>query len=99
LGNLKASGKAEIVVAGLPSGGSHSTRNLVFTPDNRRMLVSVGSRSNDAEGIGSSIGAGLNQNVMVSLAGHRQCEAVASAGCMVLATVVRRADETEHGRS
>jgi hypothetical protein len=56
-GNLKASGKAEIVVAGLPSGGSHSTRNLVFTPDDRRMLVSVGSRSNDAEGLGNLIGA------------------------------------------
>jgi glucose/arabinose dehydrogenase len=54
-GNLKASGKPE-VVAGLPSGGSHSTRNLVFTPDGR-MLVSVGSRSNAAEGLGNLIGA------------------------------------------
>ena len=56
-GDLKASGKPEIVVAGLPSGGNHSTRNLVFTPDNKRMLVSVGSRSNDAEGAGSLTGA------------------------------------------
>lgn len=55
-GDLKASGSAEAVVAGLPRGGSHSTRNLVFTLDDRRMLVSVGSRSNDAEGIGSVIG-------------------------------------------
>ena len=55
-GNLKASGKAE-VVARLPGGGSHSTRNLVFTSDDRRMLVSVGSRSNAAEGLGSLIGA------------------------------------------
>jgi len=54
-GDLRASGKAE-VVTGLPSGGAHSTRNLVFTPDNKRMLVSVGSRSNDAEGIRSLIG-------------------------------------------
>ena len=45
------------VVAGLPSGGSHSTRNFVFTPDDRRMLVSVGSRSNAAEGLGTLIGA------------------------------------------
>jgi glucose/arabinose dehydrogenase len=50
VGDMEASGKPEIIVAGLPSGGSHSTRNLVFTPDNKRMLVSVGSRSNDAEG-------------------------------------------------
>ena len=56
-GNLKAAGKAEIVVAALPSGGDHSTRNLVFTPDDKRMLVSVGSRSNDAEGLGSLRGA------------------------------------------
>jgi glucose/arabinose dehydrogenase len=54
-GDLRASGRAE-VVTGLPSGGAHSTRNLVFTPDNRQMLVSVGSRSNDAEGIRSLIG-------------------------------------------
>ena len=56
-GDIKASGKPEIIVAGLPSGGSHTTRNLVFTPDNKRMLVSVGSRSNDAEGMGRLIGA------------------------------------------
>jgi glucose/arabinose dehydrogenase len=56
-GDLKASGKPEIIVAGLPSGGSHTTKNLVFTPDDKRMLVSVGSRSNDAEGIGSLLGA------------------------------------------
>ena len=56
-GDLKASGKAEVVVAGLPSGGSHSTRNCSFTPDDRRMLVSVGSRSNAAEGLGTLIGA------------------------------------------
>ena len=45
VGDIEASGKPEIIVAGLPSGGSHSTRNLVFTPDNKRMLVSVGSRA------------------------------------------------------
>jgi glucose/arabinose dehydrogenase len=56
VGDTKASGKPEIIVAELPSGGSHSTRNLVFTTDNKRMLVAVGSRSNDAEGIGSLIG-------------------------------------------
>jgi glucose/arabinose dehydrogenase len=56
IGDTKASGKPDVIVAGLPSGGSHSTRNLVFTSDDKRMLVSVGSRSNDAEGLGSLIG-------------------------------------------
>src|ERR1700681_3064792 len=55
-GDTKAAGKPETVVAELPSGG-HSTRNIVFTRDNRRMLVSVGSASNDAEGMGRQVGA------------------------------------------
>jgi glucose/arabinose dehydrogenase len=55
LGETKASGRPDIIVAGLPSGGAHTTRNLVFTTDNKRMLVSVGSRSNDAEGMGSKV--------------------------------------------
>jgi glucose/arabinose dehydrogenase len=48
-GDLKAADKPETVVAELPRGG-HSTRNIVFTKDGKRMLVSVGSGSNDAEG-------------------------------------------------
>jgi glucose/arabinose dehydrogenase len=48
-GDLKASDKPETVVAELPRGG-HSTRDIVFTKDGKRMLVSVGSASNDAEG-------------------------------------------------
>jgi glucose/arabinose dehydrogenase len=40
------------VVANLPRGGAHTTRDIVFTPDNARMLVSVGSAGNDGEGIG-----------------------------------------------
>jgi glucose/arabinose dehydrogenase len=50
-GDLKASGKPETVVAELPHGPAHSTRNIVFTRDGKRMLVSVGSASNDAEGL------------------------------------------------
>lgn len=49
-GDLKASGSPETIVASLPRGG-HSTRDIVFTPDSKRMLVSVGSGSNDAEGL------------------------------------------------
>ena len=51
-GELKPDGKPETVVAELPTGG-HSTRDIVFTRD-QRMLVSVGSGSNDAEGTRSS---------------------------------------------
>jgi glucose/arabinose dehydrogenase len=51
-GNLKASAKPETVVASLPHGYGHSTRDIVFTPDDKRMLVSVGSAGNDGEGLG-----------------------------------------------
>jgi glucose/arabinose dehydrogenase len=57
-GDLKADGKPETVVADLPHGPGHSTRNIVFTKDDKRMLVSVGSASNDAE---SSRGAPNNR--------------------------------------
>jgi len=49
-GDLKASSKPETVVASLPHGAGHSTRDIAFTKDGGRMLVSVGSASNDAEG-------------------------------------------------
>jgi glucose/arabinose dehydrogenase len=55
-GDLKASGAPETIVAKLPAGYGHSTRDIVFTPDNKRMLVSVGSASNDAEGMGKPPG-------------------------------------------
>jgi len=55
-GDLKASGAPETIVAKLPGGYGHSTRDIVFTPDNKRMLVSVGSASNDAEGMGEPPG-------------------------------------------
>ena len=55
-GDLKASGKAETIVANLPHGSGHSTRDVVFTPDDKRMLVSVGSVSNDGEGMGQPPG-------------------------------------------
>jgi glucose/arabinose dehydrogenase len=54
-GDLKASGKPEIVVAKLPYGG-HSTRDIAFTPDGKRMLVSVGSDSNVGQGLGRAPG-------------------------------------------
>jgi glucose/arabinose dehydrogenase len=50
-GDLEASGQPETIVAGLPQGG-HSTRDIVFSKDGKRMFVSVGSASNVAEGLG-----------------------------------------------
>ncbi|MGI8961285.1 MAG: PQQ-dependent sugar dehydrogenase [Bryobacteraceae bacterium] len=44
-GDLKASGAAEILISGIPTGG-HSTRDLAFSQDGKRMFLSVGSRSN-----------------------------------------------------
>lgn len=49
-GDLKASGKAEVIVPSLPVGG-HSTRDLAFSPDGKTMFVSVGSDSNVAQGL------------------------------------------------
>ena len=51
-GDLKASGKPQTIVAELPHGYGHSTRDIVFTPDDKRMLVSVGSAGNDGEDMG-----------------------------------------------
>jgi glucose/arabinose dehydrogenase len=50
-GDLKASGPAETIVSNLPEGG-HATRDIAFTKDGSRMLVSVGSGSNVGEGMG-----------------------------------------------
>ena len=49
-GDLVASGAPETIVADLPHGGGHWTRDIAFMSDNKRMLVSVGSASNAAEG-------------------------------------------------
>jgi hypothetical protein len=54
-GDLKASGPAETIVSKLPTGG-HSTRDIAFTSDNARMLVSVGSGSNVGDGMGKPPG-------------------------------------------
>lgn len=51
-GDLKSSGAPETVVARLASSaGGHTTRDIDFSPDGKRMLVSVGSGSNLAEGM------------------------------------------------
>ena len=56
-GDLKARGKAEVIVRDLPhaKGRSvqrgHITRDIVFSQDGQQMFVSVGSASNDGEGM------------------------------------------------
>jgi glucose/arabinose dehydrogenase len=56
-GDIKPRGKAEVIVRDLPhaKGRSvqrgHITRDIVFSKDGRQMFVSVGSASNDGEGM------------------------------------------------
>ena len=51
-GDMKARAAPETVVAKLPAGRGHSTRDVVFSQDGSKMFVSVGSASNDAEDMG-----------------------------------------------
>lgn len=48
-GDPRPRGTAETIVPNLPEGG-HWTRDVIFSPDGRRMYVSVGSLSNDEDG-------------------------------------------------
>jgi glucose/arabinose dehydrogenase len=45
-GDLQARGGRETIVARIPSGGGHWTRDVAFSRDGRTMFVSVGSASN-----------------------------------------------------
>src|SRR5260221_5893217 len=49
-GDLKAPAAPETIVSGIPSD-YHWTRDIVFTPDGKRMFVSVGSGSNVGEDV------------------------------------------------
>src|ERR1700761_7138919 len=42
-GDMKAAAKPEAIVAQLPGGGGHSTRDIAFSLDGKRMMSSVGS--------------------------------------------------------
>jgi glucose/arabinose dehydrogenase/cytochrome c2 len=51
-GDLEASGTPEVIVPHLTdSGGGHSTRDVAFSLDGKRLFISVGSGSNVAEGM------------------------------------------------
>jgi glucose/arabinose dehydrogenase len=45
-GDLKATGAAETLVKGIPAGGGHWTRDVVFSKDGKRLFIAVGSASN-----------------------------------------------------
>ena len=49
-GDTEVRRDAVTVIAGLPVGG-HWTRDIAFSPDGKTMYVTVGSGSNDAEGL------------------------------------------------
>ena len=52
-GDTAARARPEVVVAELaPTSGGHTTRDVVFSLDGKRMFVSVGSQSNAAESLG-----------------------------------------------
>ncbi|HEY2483461.1 MAG TPA: PQQ-dependent sugar dehydrogenase [Caulobacteraceae bacterium] len=51
-GDVKPRGAAQVIVPRLAAGArGHTTRDVAFSPDGRWMYVSVGSGSNDAEGM------------------------------------------------
>ena len=59
-GDLKARAAAQVIVPHLcDSGGGHSTRDVAFSRDGRRMFISVGSGSNVAEGMGKKSAADI----------------------------------------
>jgi glucose/arabinose dehydrogenase len=45
-GDLKAAGAAETITTDIPGGGGHTTRDLAFSPDGKKLFVAVGSASN-----------------------------------------------------
>ena len=59
-GDLKASGRPELIVPKLPTGG-HFTRDVAFSADGSRMFISVGSLSNAAEGFSKLDAAALTR--------------------------------------
>jgi glucose/arabinose dehydrogenase len=48
-GDTRPRGEPEVVIPELPAGGGHFTRDIAFSPDGKRLFVSVGSGSNVAE--------------------------------------------------
>jgi glucose/arabinose dehydrogenase len=58
-GDLKATAPPETIVAELPHGSGHSTRDIAFSKDDKRLYVSVGSESNVAQGMAKPMTASI----------------------------------------
>src|SRR5262249_16177202 len=58
--DLPPPGKAQTIVAKLPGGAGHTTRDVAFSNDGARMFVSVGSASNDGADVRPRYPEGLH---------------------------------------
>jgi len=59
-GELKAGGEAQVIIPHLSDeSGGHSTRDVAFSRDGRRLFISVGSGSNVAENMRKKTGSDL----------------------------------------
>lgn len=45
-GDMKASGAPQTIIEGIPAGGNHHSRDIVFSQDGKSLLLAVGSNSN-----------------------------------------------------
>jgi len=48
-GDLKATGQPEKLIADIPAGSGHSTRDIVFSQDGKSLFLAVGSASNNSD--------------------------------------------------
>jgi glucose/arabinose dehydrogenase len=61
-GDLKARGAVQVIIPKLADGtGGHSTRDVAFSLDGKRMFISIGSGSNVAEGMSKKNPANIQQ--------------------------------------
>jgi glucose/arabinose dehydrogenase len=71
-GDTKAASPPQTVVAELPHGYGHSTRDIAFSGDDKRLYVSVGSASNDAEGMGAASAAAGTESPLGASFGYEK---------------------------
>jgi hypothetical protein len=99
-GDVKPRGEAQIVIPQLPSGVGHFTRDIAFSPDGKRLFVSVGSGSNVAETMSKKTpaqiksweaehGLGAAWDVETNRAAVLEFDAAASAAPTLYATGIR----------
>ncbi len=69
-GDVQARGKPETIVAPLsPTAGYHWTRDIAFSADGQHMFVSIGSGSNDAEGMAPLGAEALREHIARTVPG------------------------------